>query len=338
MYMYWIDRSFYKAIIVNVLLWGGESWAIKSKEVHDLRVFQFRCLRSLLKINIMHKVSRVRMLEMCQVQDIIQTMDLRRIKWLEKLSFMDFTRCPRLLFGCWMYGKVYHRNGKPLKTIGHSHTDSLKRIGEASLLEDGTTAKAPFVRKQRGITVNPQVRDLFRLIQSESWPAMMEKYLGMDPGSYSTFKPSVPGKIPPRRTKRIVNAPSTPSNSREPSVCGNCQCLGCHGPCLSPLSRPPYCDSCGFRHGPTYTQCSYTHTPTSTTTPSNAITADDIEAAITDLSSHSPQSTDCSTLSSMINSLTSFTAASVLSAIEDDIAPTNLADGFASEDDLFSFL
>ena len=67
-------------------------------------------------------------------------------------------------------------------------------------------------------------------------------------------------------------------------------------------------------------------------------TADDIEAAITDLSPHSPQSTDRSTLSSMINSLTSFTTASVLSAIEDDIAPTNFADGFASEDDLFTFL
>ena len=53
---------FYKAIIVNVLLWGGESWAIKSKKVHDLRVFQFRCLRCILKINIMHKVSRMRIL------------------------------------------------------------------------------------------------------------------------------------------------------------------------------------------------------------------------------------------------------------------------------------
>ena len=88
-----LRMRFYKAIIVNVLLWGGESWAIKSKEVH-------------------------------------------------------------------------------------SHADSLKRIGEESLLEDGATVKAPFVRKQRGITVNPQVRDLFRLIQSESWPAMMEKYFG----------------------------------------------------------------------------------------------------------------------------------------------------------------
>ena len=34
-----LRMRFYKAIIVNVLLWGGESWAIKSKEVHDLRVF-----------------------------------------------------------------------------------------------------------------------------------------------------------------------------------------------------------------------------------------------------------------------------------------------------------
>ena len=31
---------------------------------------------------------------MCQVQDITQTMDLRRARWIEKLSCMDFTRCP----------------------------------------------------------------------------------------------------------------------------------------------------------------------------------------------------------------------------------------------------
>ena len=38
------------------------------------------------------------------------------------------------------------------------------------------------------ITVNPHIRDLFRLIQSEAWPAIMEKYLGMDSGSYSTYR------------------------------------------------------------------------------------------------------------------------------------------------------
>lgn len=311
-----LRMRFYKAIVVNVLLWGCESWAIQSKEVQALRVFQFRCLRSILKINIMHKISRVRILKMCQVQDIIQTMDLRRIKWIEKLSFMDFTRCPRLLFGCWMYGKVYHRDSKPLKTIGHSHTDSLRRIGEASFLEDGVTVKAPFIKKRQAITVSPGIYDLFRLIHSESWPPMMEKYLGLDPGSYTTFEPTIPGKIPPRRTRVhvITNEPTTPNNNQGPMVCRNCQCIDCPGPpCLSPLSRPPYCNSCGFRHGPTYIQCSSASTPM--TTPNNAFTADDIEAAITELSPSSPQ-TEHTTMSQMINALTNATIASVIATIE----------------------
>jgi hypothetical protein len=319
-----LRMRFYKAIIVNVLLWGCESWAIQSKEVHDLRVFQFRCLRSILKINVMHKVSRVRILEMCQVQDIIQTMDLRRANWLEKLSFMDFTRCPRLLFGCWMYGEVYHRNGKPRKTIGHSHTDSLRRIGEASLLEEGAEMIAPFERKRRGIAVDPSIRDLFRLIRSESWPAMMEKYLGLDPGSYPTYKPPIPGYIPPRRTKAVVNAPSTPSNDQGPSICGNCQCLECPGPCLSPLSRPPHCDSCGFRHGPTYAQCS--STPTSTTTSITTPVTDNVESAFDELTPYSPLRS------------TTPTSTSTVDAIDAAItAQTNLAADFDFEGDFFSF-
>ena len=145
----------------------------------------------------------------------------------------------------------------------------------------------------------------------------------------SLNKPPVPGQVPPRRT-RAAETPSTPSNIRGPSVCGNCQCFECPGPpCLSPLSRPPYYNSCEFHHGPTYTQCSSASTPI--TTPSNAITTDDIEAAITELSPHSPQGTDRSTLSSVINSLTSSNAASVRSLIEVDTAPTDLAASFDFE-------
>jgi hypothetical protein len=35
----------------------------------------------------------------------------------------------------------------PINMIGHSHTDRLRRIGEASFLEEGTMAIAPFVLK-----------------------------------------------------------------------------------------------------------------------------------------------------------------------------------------------
>ena len=206
----------------------------------------------------MHKISRAMILEMCQVQDIVQTMDLRRVRWIEKLSHVDLTRCPRLLFGCWMYGRVYHRDSKPLKTIGHSHTDSLKRIGEASFRANSTAAIAPFVKKAESITVASQIYPLFQLVQSEAWPPMMEKYLGLEPGDYSPFKPTTPGQIPSRKSRAaIIIEPSTPSNNQGPTACGNCRCVECLGPpCLSPLSRPPLCTSCEFRHGPTYTQCS----------------------------------------------------------------------------------
>ena len=50
---------FYKVIIVNVLLRGCESWAIQSKEAGSSSTdFQFRCFRSILKINVMHKILR----------------------------------------------------------------------------------------------------------------------------------------------------------------------------------------------------------------------------------------------------------------------------------------
>ena len=81
--------------------------------------------------------------------------------------------------------------------------------------------------------------------------------VGLEPGNYSTFKPTTPGQMPSRRSRAaIIIEPSTPSNNQGPTACGNCRCVECLGPpCLSPLSRPPLCTSCEFRHGPTYTQC-----------------------------------------------------------------------------------
>ena len=128
-----------------------------------------------------------------------------KARWIEKLSHMDFTRCPPLLFGCWLYGRVCHRDSKPLKTIGHSHTDSLRRIGEASFLKRGVVeAKAPHIKRAGTIAVTPRICPLFQLVQPEAWPSTMEKYLGLDPGSCTTFKPTIPGQIPPRRSRTVV--------------------------------------------------------------------------------------------------------------------------------------
>ena len=126
----------------------------------------------------MHKVSRERILESCQIQDkIIQVMDLRRMRWIEKPSYMDVnSRVPRLLFRCWLYGNDYVRNTKPLKTIAHSYTNSLRRIARASLAA-GEQMIEPFEAAQDGtIMVGAEVQPLFKLVQSEEWPRMMERH------------------------------------------------------------------------------------------------------------------------------------------------------------------
>ena len=145
---------------------------------------------------------------------------------------------------------------------GHSHTDSLRRIGEASLVprkrstcsSEGSVHQTSWHHHCRH---PPNLHyPLFQLVQPEAWPSIMEKYLGLDPGSCTTFKPTIPGQIPPRRSRTVVAVePSTPSNDQGPAT--NCRCIDCLGPpCLSPLSRPPFCNSCELRHGPTCTQCS----------------------------------------------------------------------------------
>ena len=147
----------------------------------------------------------------------------------------------------------------------------------------------------------------------------MEKHLGLEPGTYATFKPTAPGQIPPRRTRTaVVTEPSTPSNDQGPTICENCRCVDCFGPpCLSPLSRPPFCDSCGFHHGPTYTQCSLI--PTNEAVITEPFTADDVEGAVNVFDSpRSTQSIERTTMSPMINALTNATVAAVIAPVEED--------------------
>ena len=137
-------------------------------------------------------------------------------------------------------GLACHRDGKPFKTVAHSHADSLRRIAEASLLEDDVQMMAaPFAiiadSGQQSIEVSTRVKPLFELVQSNQWPAMMERYLRLEPGAYSAFKPSELGRVPPRRSRTTIQLPSTPpSNDSGPTICSNCQCADCIGPpCLS---------------------------------------------------------------------------------------------------------
>ena len=64
-------------------------------------------------------------------------------------------------------------------------------------------------------------KDIFELIHSNNWPAMMEKYLDLEPGAYSA------GQFPPRRSWTTAQPSRTP-----------CKTTKMQGLAMLILSRP----------------------------------------------------------------------------------------------------
>jgi Reverse transcriptase (RNA-dependent DNA polymerase) len=84
-----LRKRTYKAIVINLLLWGCESWAIKEKDQQRLEVCLHRCIRRMLNITIYdvqeNHITNTKIREkMNESLSITQMMELRRARLLEK--------------------------------------------------------------------------------------------------------------------------------------------------------------------------------------------------------------------------------------------------------------
>jgi hypothetical protein len=103
----------YNTIIVNLLLWGCKSWALKEEDRRRIEVFHHSSLQRMLNItiydvNITNKDVRTRM----KSYSMKQTMALRRAQWLKKISHMGSDRGPRKILVAWMMNKHPHVEGR----------------------------------------------------------------------------------------------------------------------------------------------------------------------------------------------------------------------------------
>lgn len=123
------DRvKFYKALVINTLLWGCESWALKKEHIRKLEAFHHTCLRSILRIS---KLQRIRNVEIRRrannVLSLESMLELRRCRWLHKVAQMPEERIPRQLFAAWHHSN--RRRGRPYQTIRHGYSNTLRRLG-----------------------------------------------------------------------------------------------------------------------------------------------------------------------------------------------------------------
>jgi hypothetical protein len=133
-------------------------------------------------------------------------MEVRRCRWLCKLSFMKASRSPRLTLGAWC--PTPRPVGRPQQTIRHAYVSTLKILGfvgdRGQLREWMTVARD---RSAWVLLVEDKLDLPSRLIH-ESPQTMNEHDRQMTILTKLAFRPSINGKKTTTTTKKILVVPT----------------------------------------------------------------------------------------------------------------------------------
>ncbi len=96
----------YQAIIMNLALWGCESWALKEEDRSKLETFHHNCLRRMCKWTMWDiaekRITNEKVRRTAANSTTMESMmEVRRCRWLSKLSIMEKSRSPRQMLGAW---------------------------------------------------------------------------------------------------------------------------------------------------------------------------------------------------------------------------------------------
>jgi len=124
-------KAVYLAIILNILLYGAESWCLTEKLLQRLRVFHNQCIRSMCRVTRWHtrkhRISNKVLRDRLKMETIDQYISERKLRWAGHVARMDHSRLPRKFLTSW----VRHPRpvGRPQYTFGHSLNKTLERAG-----------------------------------------------------------------------------------------------------------------------------------------------------------------------------------------------------------------
>ena len=160
----------YEATVLNILLFGCESWALTQDDINRLESTHHRFLRSMCHISIQQvqqdRITNKQVRQRLGCHTLQQRMELRRAWWLEKIVHMTEKRNPRKTLVTWT---PYHRPvGRPQQTVRRSYAMFLQK----TLQFPATTFKEWW-----HIAIDPT-----------TWANRVETSLQLPTGTYTKFK------------------------------------------------------------------------------------------------------------------------------------------------------
>jgi hypothetical protein len=167
-----IRRRLYQAIVANIALWGSESWALKEEDRSKLETFHHNCLRRMCRLTMWdvaeHRITNETVRMTAGNSPTMESMmEVRRCRWLSKLSAMEKSRSPRRMLGAWC--PTPRPAGRPQQTIRHGYRTTLSNLG--------------FEHKQG------QIREWMTVARDRpTWGTIVESRLGLPPGSFTNLR------------------------------------------------------------------------------------------------------------------------------------------------------
>jgi hypothetical protein len=129
----------YSTIVVCILLFGGENWAVREDLLKKLENFHNQCLRYMCHVTKKRqwkkKITTKSLNSRAGVTGIREMLAIKQLRWFGHIVRMENTRAPKMLLACWVPG-VKRASGRPYQHIGHSIKKFLKLRAKQLIKKD----------------------------------------------------------------------------------------------------------------------------------------------------------------------------------------------------------
>ena len=115
-----VKAKVYKTLVLSILLYGSECWALRAKEQLDLERFHRRCIRTMCNVTRAcqkrHRITSLKLESQLQLESMRHLLSVRALRWFGHVVRMDRGRLPRKM----LFGWVNHarRSGGQSLTFG----------------------------------------------------------------------------------------------------------------------------------------------------------------------------------------------------------------------------
>jgi len=134
-----VRMAVYTVMVVSVLLYGGEAWALSAAQLYYLEVFHRQRLRMILGVRRADRMSNAQLLSRCRAASIKDMLERRQLRWVGHLARMDSSRIARQMLYSTMAGPGRRRRaGRKGAHLDDAYTRLVRqRLGRARLRAEG---------------------------------------------------------------------------------------------------------------------------------------------------------------------------------------------------------